>query len=121
MAPAIDAAVVREYVRRGCHVPLYQYQCTKGHSYEKQQPFGSPVEHPCEHARCKATAKRVLIAPQVHFKGSGWYKTDSRGSGGSSRRSSGSSDSDSSSDSGSDTSTSSSSSESVGAKTSDDT
>ncbi len=102
-------------------MPLYQYQCTKGHSYEKQQPFGSPVEHPCEHARCKAIAKRVLIAPQVHFKGSGWYKTDSRGSGGSSRRSSSSSsDSDSTSDS-ADSSSSSSSSESVSAKTSDDT
>lgn len=99
-------------------MPLYQYQCTKGHSYEKQQPFGSPVEHPCEHARCKATAKRVLIAPQVHFKGSGWYKTDSRGSGGSRGRSSSSS---ADSDSGSDSAASASSETSVGASTSDDT
>jgi putative FmdB family regulatory protein len=101
-------------------VPLYQYQCTKGHSYEKQQPFGSPVEHPCEQPRCKATAKRVLIAPQVHFKGSGWYKTDSRGSG-STRRGSSSSSSDSDSSSTSSESSSSSSESSVGAKTSDDT
>ncbi|MFN8639415.1 MAG: FmdB family zinc ribbon protein [Dehalococcoidia bacterium] len=93
-------------------MPLYQYQCTKGHSYEKQQPFGSPVEHPCEHPRCKATARRVLIAPQVHFKGSGWYKTDSRGSG-STRRSSSSSNSDSESSGASESS--------VGASTSDDT
>ena len=100
-------------------MPLYQYQCTKGHSYEKQQPFGSPVEHPCEQPRCKAMAKRVLIAPQVHFKGSGWYKTDSRGSGSTRRGSSSSSDSDSSSSS-SDSSSSSSDS-SVAAKTSDDT
>ncbi len=90
-------------------MPLYQYECSKGHSYEKQQPFGSPVEHPCEHPRCKATAKRVLIPPQVHFKGSGWYKTDSRGSGSSSRRSSSSS------------SDSESSTTSVGASTSDET
>ncbi len=94
-------------------MPLYQYECSKGHSYEKQQPFGSPVEHPCEHPRCKATAKRVLIAPQVHFKGSGWYKTDSRGSGSSSRRSSSSS---TSTEADSDSSTS-----SVAASTSDDT
>lgn len=94
-------------------MPLYQYQCTKGHSYEKQQPFGSPVEHPCEQPRCRATAKRVLIAPQVHFKGSGWYKTDSRGSGGSSRRSSSSSSSDADSSVSSETS--------VSASTSDDT
>lgn len=93
-------------------MPLYQYECTKGHSYEKQQPFGSPVEHPCEHPRCKATAKRVLIPPQVHFKGSGWYKTDSRGSGSSSRRSSSTASSDSDADS---------TASSVGATTSDDT
>ena len=102
-------------------MPLYQYQCTKGHTYEKQQPFGSPVEHPCEHPRCKATAKRVLIAPQVHFKGSGWYKTDSRGSGSTSRRgSSSSSDSESASEPSS-SSSSESSTPSVGASTSDDT
>ena len=27
----------------------------------------------------KGTAKRVLVAPRVVFKGSGWYATDSRG------------------------------------------
>ena len=97
-------------------MPLYQYQCTKGHSYEKQQPFGSPVEHPCEASRCKAMAKRVLIAPQVHFKGSGWYKTDSRGSGSTSRRG-GSSDSDSASES---TSTSEPAAPSVAAAAADD-
>jgi putative FmdB family regulatory protein len=99
-------------------VPLYQYQCTKGHNYEKQQPFGSPVEHPCEQPRCKATAKRVLIAPQVHFKGSGWYKTDSRGSGSTRRGSTSSSDSDGGASSSDSSSTSESS---VAAKTSDDT
>ena len=103
-------------------MPLYQYQCSKGHSYEKQQPFGSPVEHPCEQPRCKAIAKRVLIAPQVHFKGSGWYKTDSRGTGSSSRRGS-SADSDTASEASSSEAPSSSDSSkpSVAASTSDDT
>ncbi len=99
-------------------MPLYLYQCTKGHSYEKQQPFGSPVEHPCDQPRCKAIARRVLIAPQVHFKGSGWYKTDSRGSG-SIRRGSAASSGESDGDAAAPSSGSSESS--VGAKTSDDT
>ena len=103
-------------------MPLYQYQCSKGHSYEKQQPFGSPVEHPCEQPRCKAIAKRVLIAPQVHFKGSGWYKTDSRGTGSSSRRGSSADSESSSTDSpASEPSSSDSSKPSVAASTSDDT
>lgn len=62
-------------------MPLYEYECPKGHRYEKQEPFGSPSQHTCQQPRCRAIAKRVLIPPQVHFKGSGWYKTDSRGSG----------------------------------------
>ena len=99
-------------------MPLYQYQCSKGHSYEKQQPFGSPVEHPCEQPRCTAIARRVLIAPQVHFKGSGWYKTDSRGTGSSSRRGS-SSDSDGAP--ASESSSDDSSKPSVAASSSDDT
>ena len=102
-------------------MPLYQYQCSKGHSYEKQQPFGSPVEHPCEQPRCKAIAKRVLIAPQVHFKGSGWYKTDSRGTGSSSRRGSSADSESSSSDSPASEPSSDSSKPSVAASTSDDT
>ena len=59
-------------------MPVYEYQCDKGHHYEKQESFGAPAEQPCDRPRCKATAHRLIIPPQVHFKGSGWYKTDSR-------------------------------------------
>ena len=57
-------------------MPRYDYRCKAGHRYEKQEPFGSPVEHPCE--KCGKTAQRQLSAPTVIFKGGGWYKTDSR-------------------------------------------
>jgi predicted nucleic acid-binding Zn ribbon protein len=59
-------------------VPVYEYQCDKGHRYEKQESFGAAAEQPCDRPRCKATAHRLIISPQVHFRGSGWYKTDSR-------------------------------------------
>ncbi|RLT35053.1 MAG: hypothetical protein DWI59_04915 [Chloroflexi bacterium] len=57
-------------------VPLYDYQCEGGHRYEKQEPFGSPAHQPCE--RCKKPAHRLLSAPSIVFKGSGWYATDSK-------------------------------------------
>ncbi len=59
-------------------MPLYDYRCEKGHRYERREPFGSPTSHPCE--KCGQRAQRVLHAPSISFKGSGWYKTDSRGS-----------------------------------------
>jgi predicted nucleic acid-binding Zn ribbon protein len=67
---------------REVRLPVYQYECAKGHHYEKQESFGAPAEQPCDRPRCKATATRVIMAPQVHFKGSGWYRNDSRGSSG---------------------------------------
>ena len=75
-------------------VPTYDYRCAKGHRYEKVEPFGSPSEHPCD--KCGAVAKRQLSVPALAFKGSGFYKTDSRKSG--SNSGSGSSGSSSSSE-----------------------
>jgi putative FmdB family regulatory protein len=60
-------------------MPLYDYRCDKGHRYEAQEPFGSPPTQPCR--RCGSPAKRLLTVPAIAFKGSGWYKTDSRGTG----------------------------------------
>ena len=57
-------------------MPLYDYRCENGHRYEAQEPFGSPATQPCR--RCGSPAQRVLTAPAIAFKGSGWYKTDSR-------------------------------------------
>lgn len=58
-------------------MPTYDYRCEKGHRYERREPFGSSNTHPCE--KCGVEAARVLTAPAIAFKGSGWYKTDSRG------------------------------------------
>lgn len=58
-------------------MPLYDYKCEAGHRYEKRESFGSPPEQPCD--RCGKSARRLLNVPPLIFKGSGWYKTDSRG------------------------------------------
>ena len=55
-------------------MPLYDYQCEAGHRYEKRESFGAPAQQPCE--RCGKPARRLLNAPPIVFKGSGWYKTD---------------------------------------------
>ena len=60
-------------------MPLYDYRCVAGHKYEIRLPFGSPSEQPCE--KCGKPAQRQLHARPIMFKGSGWYSTDSRGSG----------------------------------------
>jgi putative FmdB family regulatory protein len=56
-------------------VPLYDYQCEAGHRVEKREPFGSPAHQPCD--KCGRPAHRLLNAPPILFKGSGWYSTDS--------------------------------------------
>jgi putative FmdB family regulatory protein len=59
-------------------MPTYEYACSKCKAtYELRQGFDAPNTHRCEECG-KGTAKRVLHAPRVVFKGSGWYITDSK-------------------------------------------
>ena len=59
-------------------MPTYEYHCPSCKStYELRQSFSAETTHTCEECG-KGTAKRVLHAPRVHFKGSGWYVTDSK-------------------------------------------
>jgi putative FmdB family regulatory protein len=57
-------------------VPTYVYKCTNGHQYETRESFDSPPRQECP--ECGQIAKRVLFAPPIVFKGSGFYITDSR-------------------------------------------
>ena len=62
-------------------MPTYEYQCNSCKAvYELRQGFDAATKHKCEECG-KGTAKRVLHAPPVVFKGGGWYLTDSRKSG----------------------------------------
>lgn len=59
-------------------VPLYEYECAKcHHRFEKIESFSAPEKQKCP--KCGATAGRVLTAPAIQFKGSGWYVTDYAG------------------------------------------
>ena len=59
-------------------MPTYEYHCSSCNStYELRQGFDAATEHLCEECK-KGTAKRVLHAPRVLFKGSGFYVTDSK-------------------------------------------
>jgi putative FmdB family regulatory protein len=60
------------------YVPTYEYRCAAGHQYEKREGFDAPAKQRCE--KCGKSANRVIFAPPIVFKGSGFYKTDNRGS-----------------------------------------
>ena len=56
-------------------MPLYEYKCTKcGHRFEKIEGIAASETKVCP--KCGAKAKRMLAAPAIQFKGSGWYVTD---------------------------------------------
>jgi putative FmdB family regulatory protein len=69
-------------------VPLYEYQCPKcGYRFERIQKFSDPDPKKCP--ECGASKiERLLHAPAVQFKGSGWYVTDyaRRGAGDTAKR-----------------------------------
>ena len=56
-------------------MPLYEYECTKcGNRFEKIQKLSDPDVKKCP--KCKGKVVRLLSAPAIQFKGSGWYITD---------------------------------------------
>jgi putative FmdB family regulatory protein len=55
-------------------MPIYEYRCKKGHTFDTMQRFSDDAIDTCE--VCGAPAGRVFRAPAVHFKGSGFYNTD---------------------------------------------
>ncbi|MER6773939.1 FmdB family zinc ribbon protein [Streptomyces bacillaris] len=83
-------------------MPTYQYQCTEcGEGLEAVQKFTDDALTVCP--SCDGRLKKVFSAVGIVFKGSGFYRNDSRGSSSSSTPASSTSKS---SDSGSSSSTS---------------
>ena len=82
-------------------MPLYEYRCENGHTFEVMQRMSDDPIAECE--VCGAAVQRVFHPVAVHFKGSGFYTTDygrkKAGSGASGSDDSSSSSSDSGSDS----------------------
>jgi putative FmdB family regulatory protein len=60
-------------------VPTYQYQCTEcGEGLEAVQKFTDDALTECPN--CGGRLKKVFSAVGIVFKGSGFYRNDSRGS-----------------------------------------
>ena len=56
-------------------MPLYEYQCTQcGERVEIIQRVSEAPVPEC--GKCGAEMKKLMSAPAIQFKGSGFYKTD---------------------------------------------
>ena len=102
-------------------MPTYQYACTEcGHSFEQFQSFSEDALTVCP--ECDGRLRKLYNAVGVVFKGSGFYRTDSRKDSSSSTpaaASTSTSSTSSSSDGGSSSSSSSSSTSSSSSSSSD--
>lgn len=92
-------------------MPTYQYRCSEcGHAFEQVQSFSDDALTVCP--ECNGVLRKVFNSVGVVFKGSGFYKTDSRSSSTATTPAAASASSDSSSSSSSSSSSDSSSSSS---------
>jgi putative FmdB family regulatory protein len=59
-------------------MPLFHYECDDCKTqFDVQVPFGTKELPPCVNCGSKKVRK-LIRPPRVHFKGTGFYKTDSR-------------------------------------------
>lgn len=62
-------------------MPIYEYQCTScGDRFEIQQKISDPPIKTCDQLSCTCgkaqPVTKMISAPAIMFKGSGWYVTD---------------------------------------------
>jgi putative FmdB family regulatory protein len=73
--------MLERYVGGGLTLPLYEYLCPKDGTFEKIAKFSDPPLTACP--TCGGPIEKLLSAPAIQFKGTGWYITDyARKSGG---------------------------------------
>lgn len=59
-------------------MPIYEFACQDcGHEFEVIQSFSDNSTPTCPNCQGRHVQRR-LSAPAIHFKGSGWYITDSK-------------------------------------------
>jgi putative FmdB family regulatory protein len=56
-------------------MPIYEYRCPNGHTFEVFQPMTDPPPDACEVCG-EGPVTKVLYPAAIHFKGSGFYSTD---------------------------------------------
>ena len=56
-------------------MPLYEYECRRcRHRFERIQKYSDPLARKCP--SCKGSVRKLISAPGIRFKGTGWYITD---------------------------------------------
>lgn len=56
-------------------MPLFEYECQKcGQRTERIEKVAGPALQKCP--KCGGKVERLISAPAIQFKGSGWYVTD---------------------------------------------
>jgi putative FmdB family regulatory protein len=55
-------------------LPLYEYHCVKDGTFEQVRKFSDPPLEKCP--TCGGPIEKLLSAPAIQFKGTGWYITD---------------------------------------------
>jgi putative FmdB family regulatory protein len=56
-------------------MPIYEYRCPNGHTFERFQSMTAPAPEKCD--VCGASPVEIVLYPvAVHYKGSGFYSTD---------------------------------------------
>ncbi len=56
-------------------MPIYEYRCPQGHTFELFQRMTDPPPDACEVCG-QSPVTKVLYPAAIHFKGSGFYSTD---------------------------------------------
>ena len=56
-------------------MPIYEYRCPRGHTFELFQRMTDPPPEACQVCG-EAPVTKVLYPAAIHFKGSGFYSTD---------------------------------------------
>ena len=56
-------------------MPIYEYRCPNGHTFERFQSMTAPAPERCD--VCEAAPVELVLYPvAIHYKGSGFYTTD---------------------------------------------
>jgi putative FmdB family regulatory protein len=56
-------------------MPIYEYRCPEGHTFERFQSMTAPPPEKCD--VCGASPVEIVLFPvAIHYKGSGFYTTD---------------------------------------------
>ena len=56
-------------------MPIYEYRCPSGHTFERFQSMTAPPPETCD--VCGAAPIELVLYPvAIHYKGSGFYTTD---------------------------------------------